>query len=118
MSQKDSIRPEEVVEAFNDFLTLYDFFRRENGLSSHIDNVHEIITSMTDKLGRICRYVKHFERNDPKEDWPDGMTEEMSGLLVYMIILKNYYGVDISNGMKKELNKAVEQHSKKGSDKS
>ena len=67
---------------------------------------------MSDKLGRICRYVKHQERNDPKSDWPEGMTTEMTGLLAYMILLKNYYNVDFVKGMELEFDKAVEQHKK------
>lgn len=102
--------PEKVVGAFNSFLHDYDVFREANGLSGSINNVYEILAAMTDKLGRIARQVKHQERNDPKPDWPDGMTIEMAGLVIYMIILKNYYNVDISEGMKQELEKAIEQH--------
>ena len=100
-----------VVSDFNKFLKSYDIWRDFNGLSGSIDNVHEIVSAMTDKLGRIARQVKHQERNDPKPDWPDGMTSEMVGLLICMIILKNKYNVDISKGMKTELEKAIEQHS-------
>jgi hypothetical protein len=107
------ISSKDVIDGFNDFLDTYDEFRNAHGLSGSISNVHEIIASMTDKLGRIARYVKHQERNDPKPDWPEGMTTEIAGLLVYMIILKNFYNVDISKGMKIELEKAIEQHSDK-----
>lgn len=110
--EAESVVVNDVVKLFNEFLNSYDFWRKNNNISGSIDNVYEILTAMTDKLGRICRYVKHQERNDPKSDWPEGMTSEMAGLLVYMIILKNYYNIDISDGMKKELEKAIKQHSK------
>jgi len=109
----ETIEAKDVVYLFNNFLSGYDKFRKDNGLSGSVDNVYEVLTAMADKLGRICRQVKHQERNDPKPDWPKGMTTEMAGLMVYMIMLKNFYDVDISDGMKIELDKAVEQHSKK-----
>ena len=110
---KSKVEVEELVSKFKAFLFIYDIFRRERGLPAHVKNIFEVTSSMSDKLGRICRYVKHQERNDPKEDWPDGMTTEISGLLVYMIMILDYYNVDISSGMTLELKKAVKQHSKK-----
>jgi len=107
---KDEVT-DNVIRDLNHFLKSYDVWRNFNRLSGSIDNVYEIISAMTDKLGRIARQVKHQERKDPKPDWPDGMTTEIAGLLVYMIILQNHYNVDISNGMKIELEKAIEQHS-------
>ena len=113
MCQKgEPVQIEELISEFKTFLLIYDIFRKEQGLSANLENVFEITTSMQDKLGRICRYVKHQERNDPKPDWPEGMTMEMAGLLVYMIILLNYYDVDISDGMRLELKKALKQHVK------
>ena len=109
----EDLSPKDIAFLFHRFLSGYDKWREDNNLSGSIENVHEIISSMTDKLGRIARYVKHQERNDPKPDWPDGMTTEMAGLLIYMIMLKNHYNVDILNGMKIELEKAIEQHSRK-----
>ena len=106
----ETVTADDVAKNFRHFIHSYEYWRKSNGLSGSIDNVHEIISAMTDKLGRIARQVKHQERNDPKADWPEGMTEEMSGLLIYMIILKNHYGVEIYEGMRNELNKAVEQH--------
>ena len=101
-----------VVRNFKHFLNSYDYWRHTNGLSANLKNIFETTTSMQDKLGRICRHVKHQERNDPKSDWPEGMTTEMAGLLVYMILLMNYYEIDIAEGMKLELEKAVQQHAK------
>jgi len=40
------------------------------------------------------------------------MTTEMTGLLAYMILLKNHYNVDLVKGMGIEFDKAVEQHGK------
>jgi hypothetical protein len=102
-----------VTKAFEQFLDTYEAWRLRNGLSGQIENVFEITTAIADKGGRICRYVKHQERNDPKEDWPVGMTSEMAGAIVYLMILKNYYGVDLLEGMEFELDKAVNQHSDK-----
>lgn len=100
-----------VTNAFSNFIDTYEAWRLRNGLSGNIANVFEITTSIADKAGRICRYVKHQERNDPKPDWPEGMTTEMAGVLVYLMILKNNYGVDLLEGMRIELEKAVDQHS-------
>jgi len=103
----------DVVNSFNIFLTNYEEWRIEHGLSGKITNVYEILAALTDKLGRVCRQVKHQERNDPKPDWPEGMTTEMAGLLIYLILLKNNYNVDMAEGMCNELQKSVSQHSKK-----
>jgi len=108
----DNIEVEELVKSFKQFLFLYEIFRTENKLSGAIDNKYEITTSLADKVGRICRQVKHFERNDPKPDWPDGITEDISGVLIYLILLMNSYGLDLSTGLTNELAKSVEQHSK------
>ena len=114
MHQKGKeVKVDELAREFKNFLFIYDIFRKEQGLSANLKNVFEITSSMSDKLGRICRYVKHQERNDPKPDWPEGMTTEMAGLLLYMILLMNYYQVDITNGIRLELEKSVEQHAKK-----
>jgi hypothetical protein len=111
-TQWETLVVNDVINLFNEFLNGYDYWRNCKGLSASIDDAYEITSSMADKLGRICRQVKHKERNDPKPDWPNGLAEDMAGLLVYMIILKNKYDVDIAKGMKIELNKSVEQHSK------
>jgi len=109
----EKVDVEDLVASFNQFLLLYDIFRKENNLSGEIENKYEITTSLADKVGRICRQVKHAERNDHKSDWPDGMSEDIAGVLVYLIILKNSYELDLSNGIKNELEKAVQQHSKR-----
>jgi len=101
---------ENVAESFRKFLLDYQLFRNMAGLTKKIDNVHEILTGMTDKHGRICRYIKHQERKDPKPDWPDGMTQAIVGYLVYAIMLLEHYGVNIEGGMKKELEEAMKQY--------
>lgn len=100
----------DVIDSFEQFLKMYEEFRIKNNLLSKINNPYEILTAMTDKLGRICRQVKHFERDDPKADWPNGMVEDMAGLLIYWVLLRNKYELDIADGMRNELLKAAEQH--------
>ena len=107
----ENITAAELAQSFKQFLFLYEIFRTENNLSAKIDNKYEITTSLADKVGRICRQVKHFERNDPKPDWPKGISEDITGVLIYLVILMNSYELDISEGLINELNKAVEQHS-------
>ena len=101
---------ENVAIAFNLFLLVYKDFRRVNGMKKKIKNVHEILTGMTDKHGRICRYIKHQERKDPKEDWPDGLATALVGYLVYAIMLLEKYKIEIKDSMKKELEESVKQH--------
>lgn len=101
---------DDVVGAFNVFLGVYNNFRRDHDLKSNKIDSFEICTAMLDKLGRIARQVKHNKRNDPKEDWPEGMTQAMTGLLVYMIILLDSTNVKIDKGMKLELMESVKQY--------
>ena len=108
----ESIGAEDVAYRFAEFQYAYEEFRRQNGLDG-LANVFETCTSMADKLGRVCRYVKHNERNDPKPDWEEKMGEEASGLIVYLMLLFDRYGADIHDGMVVELNKAIKQHSGK-----
>jgi hypothetical protein len=102
--------PEDVAEAFNNFLTVYRSFCENNGLSGNIDNVFEILTAMTDKHGRICRQVKHYERNDPKNDWPDALGESLTGFIVYSTMLLKRYNIDITKSMIEELLASISQH--------
>ena len=102
-----------VVESFEKFLLDYNLLRKMSGLDKNkISNVHEILTGMTDKHGRICRYIKHQERQDPKSDWPKGMTGAMVGYIIYALMLLEHYNVDIKEGMIEELNEAIKQHRK------
>lgn len=99
-----------VVDSFESFLNSYEEWRSMVGLSGKIDNAFEMTTALSDKNGRICRYVKHQERNDPKSDWPDGMASEMVGYIIYLIMLMKYYNIDLPKGIKFELLKSVKQH--------
>jgi hypothetical protein len=101
---------EEVVEAFEDFLAKYDDFRANAGFSSKLPDIYEITTAMSDKHGRICRQIKHAERNDHKPDWPLGLTESLIGYIVYSTMILKKYDIDIAEGLRNELNEAVKQH--------
>jgi len=112
-SSSNEIYSDDVVESFKNFLLIYDSFRIKYGLNKKkIKNIYEILTGMADKQGRICRYIKHQERKDPKSDWPEGMVSAMTGMIVYMIMILDYYHLDISEGMKKELDEAIKQYAK------
>lgn len=102
--------PEEVVLDFDLFLATYKLFREDYELDNSITNIHEILTAMTDKHGRICRYIKHQERNDPKDNWQEGMSMALTGYLVYAILLFEHYGIDTREGMIKELSESIKQH--------
>jgi len=104
------VSSETVAKSFRGFLRAYKNFRKAKELPDSKANVFEVTTAMQDKLGRISREVKHMERNDPKEEWPNGLIEASSGLLSYMIMLLENYDVSIYEGMITELDKAVEQH--------
>ena len=104
---------ERVAHRFSSFLESYKWFRHKNSLSGSIENPHETHGAANEKLARMFRQIKHVERNDPKDDWPDVMAEHATGVIIYMIMLLDHYGVDFTQGMIKELNKAAEQHSKK-----
>ena len=102
-----------VVESFEKFLLDYNLLRKMSGLDKNkISNVHEILTGMSDKHGRICRYIKHQERQDPKSDWPKGMSSAMVGYIIYALMLLEHYNIDIKDGMLEELNEAIKQHRK------
>jgi hypothetical protein len=108
--QYDTAKPKHVVQCFNIFSSAYQNFRYYNGLNKKIKNVHEILTGMTDKHGRICRHIKHQERKDPKDNWKSEITSSFTGYIVYALMLMEHYGIDIGEGMEKELNEAIKQH--------
>ena len=103
----------DVIAAFTNFLVVYARFRRDNGLVDKDNNPFELCTALTDKLGRIARQIKHFERKDPKEDWPNGMTEAMTGMIIYIILVLKHYDIRIDQGMQNELRSAISQWAKK-----
>jgi len=102
----------DVLKAWTKFLNTYRQFRRDNGLKKGDYNAFEICTSLSDKHGRICRQIKHTERNDSKDDCPNGMTEAMAGYIFYMEMLLDKYGTDMTVGLKNELESAIRQYQK------
>jgi len=100
-----------VIEAYKRFLSEYKLFRSKTSLKDkRVNNVHEFLTAMTDKHGRICRFIKHQERNDPKENWKEEMSQSLTGYIAYAILLMEHYDITIDSGMKKELEEAIKQH--------
>ena len=110
--QEELKDPRRVVASFEDFIKNYQYFRLINGLNATLDNPYETLVGMIDKAARICRQVKHFERNDPKSDWPEGVSESATGLIIYLLMILETYDIDISKGMFQELSNAKEQHGK------
>jgi hypothetical protein len=102
--------PAEVTLYFGHFKNVLKDFRDGNGLTKEIKNVHEILTAMTDKHGRICRYIKHQERNDPKDNWQEELVSGLTGYIVYAMMLLEFYGIEHEGGMIKELKEALKQH--------
>lgn len=112
---KAKVSAKDVAIAFNSFHQTYEKFREDNGLNKakrKKANMFEMCTALMDKGGRIARQLKHKERNDAKPDWPDGMTEAMTGYIIYMLLILDSYGLDMTDGMVKELESAIKQYSK------
>jgi len=86
-------------------------FRNDHQLKTP-SSMHEVCNAMSDKHGRVCRYVKHIERIDPKPEWKEEMATAMAGYIVYMVMLARHYGIHMGKGLEDELKKAIEQHSK------
>lgn len=107
------VPPSDVIHFFRMFLSAYGCFRNTQGLNKKkIKNIHEVLVGMTDKHGRICRYIKHQERKDPKDNWKAEIASSLTGYIVYSLMLMDHYGIDIGEGMEKELNEAIKQHGK------
>ena len=101
---------EDVGNAWNMFVATMLKFRQQNNMKKFDGSLYEICTSLGDKHGRICRYVKHSERNDPKPDHPEGMWKEMAGYINYLTIMQDVYGMDIGYGIESELSSSVGQY--------
>lgn len=115
MSNEVKVSAENVADAFKYFQEIYAKFREDNGLNTiprSRYNIFELCTALMDKGGRIARQIKHWERRDPKEDWPDGMTEAMTGYIIYLLLILDSYNLEIRSGMVKELKSAIKQYSK------
>ena len=101
---------EDVAKAWEQFLNVYEDFREDNGLIGSKYGGFELCTSLSDKHGRICRQIKHKERDDPKSDWPEGMTEAMVGYVIYLVMLLEKYNIDMAEGWRNELGSALRQY--------
>ncbi len=113
MGQEDyKMSAQDVADAFMYFCEIYKEFREDWKLDEKAINGFEACTALSDKLGRISRQIKHFERKDKKEDWPIGMTEAMAGVLIYMLLILDTYEIDMEDGMIKELESSLKQYSK------
>jgi hypothetical protein len=116
--KKTKISAENVADAFQYFVEIYEKFREDNGLSNTPKVVlaskrFEMCAALMDKGGRIARQIKHMEKNDPKPDWPEGMTEAMTGFIIYMLLILDSYNLKMRNGMVKELKSALKQYGDK-----
>lgn len=112
---KNYILAEHVVNSFIKYLTDLQKFKDQVGLKD-VENIFEVATSIADKSGRICRQIKHLERNDPKKDYKFEIIESIQGFLAYVQMIINEYDItkeDIVVGMLGELHKSIKQHSKK-----
>jgi ATP/ADP translocase len=116
MTDKKILLAGEVCSRFIKYLDSLQEFKNAVGLKE-VPNIHEVLSSMSDKHGRICREVKHLEREDPRDNWANEMMESMSGYLAYMAMIIRRYNLssEIRIGMYSELIKAVEQHSEEKS---
>jgi len=103
-------RVKDVINAWDKFILIYRKFRDSSGMSAPDYSAFEICTSLSDKHGRICRQIKHAERNDAKSDWPQGMTEAMAGYIVYLEMLLDKYKISASDGWRNELESALRQY--------
>ena len=107
----------DVINALINLQVVYDSFRSDNGLTPPKMNGFEVCASLMDKGGRMAREIKHYERKDPKKDWPDGLMEAITGYMVYILLIMEMYGIDFSNqhdGVVKELESSIKQYTKEG----
>ena len=99
------------ASAFEEFISCLMQFKKIAGLKT-IDNPYEVMTSMSDKTGRICRMVKHVERKDPKIDWRHEILQSLTGYLSYSeMLIQKYNMINIlHSAMMSELQGSVSQH--------
>ena len=79
--------PEDITECLMTLFSTIHNFRKRYGVDSEVDNPYESFTGMTDKNSRIGRQIKHFFRDDPKEDWPRGVGGGLMGYVIYFFLL-------------------------------
>jgi len=104
-----------VARNITNYFSALAYFKKINNLNNLTD-MFEVCTSLSDKHGRICRHLKHVERNDPKDNWPDELIESFQGYLAYFGMIIDKYDIQPSQLEKSivdELMKSVEQHSNK-----
>ena len=106
----DKVTSEEVADAFEEFVSTYESFRESNGLKKGIPDPYEMLVAMSDKHGRVCRQIKHYERDEPKSDWPNAVGEAFTGYIIYMIMVLRKYNIKIAEGMAAELESSARQH--------
>ena len=104
---------ENVAVSFDAFQDFYRCFRKAANLPATRGDVYEVTTALADKVGRICRLVKHAQRYDPLPKTRERMADNIAGIVVYMEMLVRTYALDMLCGFKRELRKAVDQHGKK-----
>ena len=100
-----------VAASFDEFWVNMEEFRRVSGLDGGVDkNGFEIALGVVDKAARVGRHIKHAERNDPKPGFPDSMGEEMFGVINYLYLVSEKYGVEMSSSVIAELLNSYKQH--------
>lgn len=78
-----------------------------------IKDTGEACMGLTDKIGRVCRQLKHIIRKDPKPDARREVEDAMGGALVYLMLLAERHELSLGDGLSRELHKAMEQHKEK-----
>lgn len=102
---------EDVIDSWNNFVnSIYEFRKACGVIESGDKRGYELVTSLADKNGRVARQIKHYERGDPKSDWPTGMTQSFAGYLQYMIMTLDAYDVDLVDGLREELQSIIDQY--------
>lgn len=107
---------DDVIKNWQVFQQSIQDFKKENNMEPFNGSPFEICTALGDKHGRICRQVKHKERQDAKPDWPKGFLQAMAGYLNYMMMLCDLYDKDLSLGLREELESSLHQYAQDDSD--
>lgn len=94
---------------FESFRRVYQQFRVYCKLKA-VKHPYEVVTAMTDKLGRVAREIKHLERKDPRPDALDSIRSGLAGIVIYALMLEAKYGCSIAAGIESELREANRQH--------
>lgn len=100
------------ADTFGLFELYYWRLRRAAGLAGVRGEAFEITTAMADKLGRICRLVKHHQRKDPVPRTKESLEECIAGVIIYMEMLASLYELNVPDGFRRELKRAIHQHAK------